>query len=304
MELLQLKYFCTVAQLESMTEAARIHHIPQSAMSKTILKLEAELGKKLFDRVGNHLRLNHNGKSFLHHVQNGLTELNNAVFSTQDPSLRKGEIKLLVMEIRRRVTDAIIAFHQRYPDIQFSISHNIYEQSHSEFDLYVASVPQEKGTFHRVFLFHEQICLAVQRSHPLSRRTSVRLEELRGENFIFLPEKNGVNRIMMDRCRQQGLEPKISIICDDPFYVRKYISAGLGIAFAPSDSWNGLYDETGVLVPIDDPGTARDTYLYWQRERSLSYPAVLFKDFLLEQVQEEATLKTALQDKNRENQHK
>ena len=51
MELLQLRYFQTVAKMESITRAAKHYMIPQSSMSQTIKRLETELGDiKLFDR--------------------------------------------------------------------------------------------------------------------------------------------------------------------------------------------------------------------------------------------------------------
>ena len=51
MELLQLRYFVSVAQFLNISKAARHHMIPQPAMSKTISKLERELGAPLFDRT-------------------------------------------------------------------------------------------------------------------------------------------------------------------------------------------------------------------------------------------------------------
>lgn len=50
MDLLQLRYFKTAAELQSMTRAAEFHMIPQPAMSQTIARLEKELGVKLFTR--------------------------------------------------------------------------------------------------------------------------------------------------------------------------------------------------------------------------------------------------------------
>ena len=55
MELLQLRYFCTVARLQNISQAAAFHEIPQPAMSKTISKLEKELGAELFARRKNRI---------------------------------------------------------------------------------------------------------------------------------------------------------------------------------------------------------------------------------------------------------
>lgn len=51
MELLQLQYFLEVARLEHVTEAARSLHVTQSSLSKTIQRLEEDLGVPLFDRT-------------------------------------------------------------------------------------------------------------------------------------------------------------------------------------------------------------------------------------------------------------
>lgn len=64
MEMLQLEYFRTVARLEHMTRAAQELHIAQPALSKTISRLEEDLGVPLFDRQNRQIRLNAFGKAF------------------------------------------------------------------------------------------------------------------------------------------------------------------------------------------------------------------------------------------------
>ena len=56
MEILQLIYFYTVARVLNISRAANIHGIPQPAMSRTISRLEAELGTALFTREKTILR--------------------------------------------------------------------------------------------------------------------------------------------------------------------------------------------------------------------------------------------------------
>ena len=285
MELLQLQYFRSAAELESMTAAAKRHGIPQSAMSVTVAKLEQELGKRLFDRVGNRIRLNPDGQRFLQHLQAGLTELESGIAAVKQENIYDNEIKILVLENRRRITDCILAFHKKYPSVRFSICHNIYEQTQKEFDLCISSFPQDNEPCNCEPLCSEHILLAVYNTHPLATKRCIQLKDLAEERFIFLPEKNSINRIMTAKCRQCGFEPHISITCDDPYYVRKYISAGLGIAFTPADAWTGLYDDNIILLPIDDPDAVRHTSVYWRKARYISKTALLFKDFLINAIQ-------------------
>ena len=78
MELLHLKYFQTIARLESVTQAAEELHISQPALSKILARLEHELGRSLFDRRNRQLHLNAAGQVFLRHVQRVFRELQEA----------------------------------------------------------------------------------------------------------------------------------------------------------------------------------------------------------------------------------
>ena len=69
MTLLQLQYFKTLAKVLHYTQAAKELHIAQPSLSYSISELEKELGVKLFDRAGNRITLNAQGKIFLKYVR-------------------------------------------------------------------------------------------------------------------------------------------------------------------------------------------------------------------------------------------
>src|SRR6266446_3197153 len=75
MELHQLRYFCAVAETGSFSRAAEHSHVSQPSLSQQILKLEAELGARLFDRLGRSVRLTEVGKTFLPRARAVLREL-------------------------------------------------------------------------------------------------------------------------------------------------------------------------------------------------------------------------------------
>lgn len=79
MEMNQLIYFRAVANSGSVTKAAEDLFITQSALSRTIQRLETEVGGKLFVRDKGHFELNENGRLFLAHVQMALGELDRGV---------------------------------------------------------------------------------------------------------------------------------------------------------------------------------------------------------------------------------
>ena len=63
MELHQLRYFVTVAELESFTRAAEKCLVAQPSLSQQIIKLERELRQSLFQRLGRTVRLTDAGRT-------------------------------------------------------------------------------------------------------------------------------------------------------------------------------------------------------------------------------------------------
>src|SRR2546430_12251953 len=75
MELHQLRSFCAGAETGSFSRAAEQSHVSQPSLSQQILKLEDELGARLFDRLGRSVRLTELGKTFLPRAHAVLREL-------------------------------------------------------------------------------------------------------------------------------------------------------------------------------------------------------------------------------------
>src|SRR5271154_1211199 len=78
MELHQLRYFCAVAETSSFSRAAEQSHVSQPSLSQQIMKLEDELGARLFDRLGRSVRLTELGTTFLPRARAVLRDLESA----------------------------------------------------------------------------------------------------------------------------------------------------------------------------------------------------------------------------------
>lgn len=64
MKIVQLEYFCAVARLHSITQAAAELYVTQPAVSSAIKELEKEFNVSLFNRSKNHLTLTKEGELF------------------------------------------------------------------------------------------------------------------------------------------------------------------------------------------------------------------------------------------------
>lgn len=282
MELLQLRYFQTVAQMESITRAAKYHNIPQPAMSQTIRKLEHELGDvQLFDRRNGHIFLNERGHRFLAYVDRALNELDTGVSEIPSaPERIAGPVRIKILENHRFILAGIPTFSAKYPDVGFITSHGFFEDRNSEYDLCVSSMTSYRSMLHAEPLIKEEIVLAVHEKHPFAAMKSVRLEDLRAEKLISMPEETALHAIISEGCRNRGFTPNIPFICDDPYFIRKYVSENMGVAPAPSISWKGRFRENTVLVPFSEPMFVT-SYLLWDDRRYMTSAVRAFRDFLL-----------------------
>lgn len=113
-------YFDAIRRAGSVREAARQLNIASSAMNRQLLKLEAELGTPLFERLSSGLRLTHAGETFARHT---ITVLQDAerVRSELDAmrGLRTGHVEIAAVEgLSSNFLPTVISrMHTKYPRI-------------------------------------------------------------------------------------------------------------------------------------------------------------------------------------------
>src|ERR1700742_3396669 len=78
MEFHQLRYACAIAETSSFSRAAERCQIAQPSLSQQVLKLEEDLGAKLFDRLGRSVRLTEAGRVFIPQARSILQQMDTA----------------------------------------------------------------------------------------------------------------------------------------------------------------------------------------------------------------------------------
>lgn len=282
MELLQLRYFCDAAETENFSVTAKKFGVPASGISQTVKRLEEELGVSLFSRSANKIFLSQQGKIFYEGIKKALEHIENAksgIFDTGEEI--SGEIKISVLTNRRIVTRAIEKFKAEYKSVSFLIDHNPRADLKS-FDLIISDEAEEKleTGFSKELLLTENIVVAISRDNPLLEKKNLSISDLKEQRFITMPKESSLHRQTVHICSFGGFVPNIAIQSDDPFYVRKYVELGLGIAFVPEFSWQGLFSENVVLRKIGD--YRRNTSIFKTKERYKSRATELFSQMLSE----------------------
>lgn len=281
MELLQLRYFCEAAKCENFSTIAKKYGVPTSAVSQSVRRLEKELGSDLFNRSANRIKLNETGQAFFDKVIEGISLLDSAKAEALGSS--DSRIDICINTNRRIVMQAVEKFKKKYPEVE--VRTKIFcNPTDGDFDIIVTNNDPRLVGFAKQKLISEQLALAVQRNNPLAKGAFA-VKKFKDEPFITTSESGSLYSETETLCRNNGFKPKIAVQSDDPFYLRKCVELGLGVAVVPLFSWQGQFSENVQLFPLKT--YIRDTYLYTDKARSISASAERFIELLRAECENE-----------------
>ncbi|MDR8415252.1 LysR substrate-binding domain-containing protein [Nonomuraea sp. 3-1Str] len=288
MDLLSLRYFQAVARHEHISRAAEELRVAQPSLSRTIARLESDLGVPLFDRHGRRIRLNRFGAAFLRRVNRALAELDDARRELADAAgLARGSVSL-ASETLLTVTEPVKSFIAEHPGIAvrlFQANPEVMTErlSEGQVDFCLASeVLDGPGLVHEELL-REEILLAVPLGHRLAGRREVTMADLAGEPVVTT--RPGIwQRTLAERLfSEAGLELVVACEIDEATTAIEMVSAGLGVGFGPA--WylrSPLAASRAPFspVPLAAPGAERVLWLVWREGAYVSEAARRFRDHL------------------------
>ena len=189
MEIVQIRYFIAAAQIQNLSKAAQILNITQPALSKSISKLEEELGVCLFDRTGKRVALNEHGERFLEHAMNSIQGLDAAAAAAKNPLFSRPTLYLGLFHYCERFMQCLGGFSQANPDVSFQIEQlETLSQSidTNDFDMLLFPKNPLFSKYKGVTAYCDTYFLAVNKSDPLAHQATARLVDLSGRKVVFI----------------------------------------------------------------------------------------------------------------------
>lgn len=288
MELTQLKYFQAMAKCHHFTQAAEEMAISQSALSRSIQKLEQELGVALFERHGRTSELTEAGQKFLFHVDRVIREL---ALAEQEIQIDNGGEGVVHLSFLHSLGDTFLPlilrqFHARYPHIDVKLyqqnSSLLSEQlANGETDICLCSTMNEPDTAW-MYLWSEEMFLVVPEDHPLAQKSRVNLREVReveDEPFVALKPEYTLRQQVNHFLDLAESHPQIVFEGDEVHTLVSFVAAHLGVSILPHVP--GTEHLGVVFVPISFPLCKRAVGIAWNTIRPLSPAAMTFQQFTI-----------------------
>jgi LysR family transcriptional regulator, hydrogen peroxide-inducible genes activator len=241
MEFQQLRYVCAVADTSSFSRAAERCQVAQPSLSQQVLKLEEDLGTRLFDRLGRSVRLTEAGRAFLPHARSILHQMEIARLSVVGKSadfrgsVSVGVIPTIAPYLMPRFTSA---FAKRYPEAKLRIIEEttpvlVESLRDLSIDLAILALPLRHKDLELFPIRTEPLFAVLPKDHPRASAESIALKELRGESFVMLRDGHCFRDLSLATCTHARITPKIAFESGQFSSIFGMVAAGVGVSLVP-----------------------------------------------------------------------
>ena len=215
MKLQHLHTFVITAEAGSIARAGRRLSVSQPAASRQILALEAELGIRLFDRIGRRLRLTAEGADLLRQARRLLGEAD--LLNARARALKGGDSEILrvgatPMVIENTLAPFLAGYQRRHPGVEVDFIEDgglrlLARLEEGQVHLALV-VPDNR--FHSRLLYPSYNLAVLSAKHPLARRRVLDVEDLADEPLLLLQRGFGSRDWFDGACNIAHIRPRVA----------------------------------------------------------------------------------------------
>ncbi len=298
MDLEQLRQFQTAARTENLSRAAEMLHMTQPNLSKSIVRLERELGVPLFEHRRGKISLNDYGRMFLASVEQALSQLDAGAASIRRLYDADQNVLALASTIDDFLQDVLKDFMQVYPHIGIrqvrctpeTMTARLLDRS---LTLAITSREQQPAPLVFTLLGHKEYVVLLHRDNPLAARQGVWIRELAEQSFLCDASRMGLETLET-LCRAQGFTPQVAHEVENSELIYRLLEANAGIAFMPVSQYAKLKtrspDTPIRCLSILDPIPAASIGVVRNGQISMSPAAKCFVAFVGQWLEQEDRL--------------
>lgn len=272
MEWHHFHYFKVLAEMEHMTRAAEKLAVSQPALSRAIMRIEEELGVTLFDRNGRSIRLNKFGELFLESTNRIVLEMETVKTRLSEMSgVETGEVTLGFLHTVGATYLSLFMKHfkETHPNVRVKLVQNNSQAlktllSQGIIDLCMTTPVATEKNIDWQPLLTEELFVTLPKMHPLARRSSLKVSELKEETFILLKEGFALRHLANDLLAEAGVQASISFEGEEVQTIASFVAANLGISFLPK--LEHLAFDDLVQIPIEGKKAERQIGICWNEE--------------------------------------
>jgi len=276
MKLRQLRSFVQVAELGSLSKAAKGLFTVQSAISRQIKALEEDLETKLFTRHGRGLRLTETGKQLLPRATHILREVEEAkseiVAGNETVS---GEVTIgmpptvasvLAGSLAERLANEYPGIRLRFVDAFSETLLTWLQQRKIDFAVLYDHKAQHNLIIYPLLL--ERLYLVMHPSNKLSKKESISFHELSSEKLVLPSIGHSLRRLIERIASKENIKLHVAVDADGLTILKELVMREVGSTILPLASiHHEVYAGNICVKPIIDPPITRKLFLALPTDR-------------------------------------
>jgi LysR family hydrogen peroxide-inducible transcriptional activator len=235
----QLRHFLSVVQWESFSKAAEEIGLSQSALSRSVSRLEEQLGRQLLERQPRKVVPSEAGRILETRARELLARIDDIQTELSDDgvhgTIRVGAIPTIAPYfLPTRLRD----FQSRFPEakvvVQEETTAQVIRKVHDgDVDVAIAALPIESKYLEVEELFEEELKLLVSSQDALAKKETVRWSDLEQRTFILMGEAHCLTTNVLSFCHQKNLFPLSIERTSQLAMLQELVSLQHGISLIP-----------------------------------------------------------------------
>jgi len=271
----QLEAVLALAEYGSFVAAAARLRVSQPALTRSIKRLEAQLGVRLFERSTRHVQITAAGREFAAVAERMLNDLGITVQSVREVAQEGRGLVVVscVMSVAGGQLPRMIAAYQAdRPGVEIHVREGIYasilddvRSGVADFGIsYVDELPDfAMGTP----LGRQTFYAVVPNRHALASKRRVGLAELTQYPIVALPTESRTRRTIDAAAVTAGLQLRQRVVVNQIGTLLALVGAGVGVGVVPGGATLGPLVGGLRFVPLAEPRLVRRLGLITLRDR-------------------------------------
>lgn len=286
MDILQLEYFCEIAESEHISHAAQKLMVSQPTLSRTLQALEDELGVDLFDRIGKRIRLNDYGRYFYRKAYQAITLMQEARQEITEAKAKRDSHIVIAAMSKGMIRDLAERLQSNYPGLTISALAIAPEDAVRCLQSYDITFYLSGMLFEDSRIISSDVCqmpirTVMSAEHPLAGRPSLRLQDLEPYGFITFAKGTGPRYIDHLKHWFHGGSPEIGYESYSVNNIMSYIRNSRYVTLATQDMLPVPFPAALRMLPIADLQEKATLRLYWGADSHFSREKKQIRDEIL-----------------------
>jgi LysR family transcriptional regulator, transcriptional activator of the cysJI operon len=286
----ECKLFRDVAHARSLSRAAGMNGISQSAATQHIQELERRLGVQLLDRSTRPLGLTPGGKLYADLCRDVLRREEEFVAALDDiKDEAAGTVRIAsiysigLSEMSRLREEFTCAFPAAQLHIEYLRPDKVYQAVlEDQADLGFISYPENRRELTVIPWRDERMTVVAYPSHPLAARDLLVPKDLDGQDFISFDEEVIIRRELDRFFREHDVRISIVMQFDNIQSIKEAVLLESGISILPERTVQAEVEQGRLVsIPLDAPELVRPTAIIHRRKKKLTRAGRAFLDLVM-----------------------